>query len=187
MKNCPFCWEKIQDIAKKCRFCGEWLQEWNKEEVKIEKKVEKIKISGELWLWKRIVANIIDIIATYIFWIWFIINIYLYYSASTTIWLKIFWSQIIDKKTKEIPNGGSLTKRFFTKYFWLFLGVFIILFIINLLMPVIMSVNPGAIALLIIVYLIWFWGFLYYLGNYYNKNNTFWREKSSNTEIIYTK
>ena len=27
MKQCPYCWEQIQNEAKKCRHCWEWLEE----------------------------------------------------------------------------------------------------------------------------------------------------------------
>jgi hypothetical protein len=41
MKTCPYCWEEIQDIAKKCRYCWEWLEE--KENPKVKKNENKHK------------------------------------------------------------------------------------------------------------------------------------------------
>ena len=37
-KACPFCWEEIREIAKKCRFCGEFLEE--EKEVQYEHRCE---------------------------------------------------------------------------------------------------------------------------------------------------
>lgn len=41
MKKCPYCDEKIQKVAKKCRFCGEWLNDKkvNKDEELNNKKI----------------------------------------------------------------------------------------------------------------------------------------------------
>ncbi len=77
MKQCPVCWEKIQNNAKKCRFCGEWLnQEIDiNESESIENKEEKDKILKEsekdiktafafslLAIWIATVTYIIDIV-----------------------------------------------------------------------------------------------------------------------------
>ncbi len=91
MKNCPFCWEKIQEQAKKCRFCGEWLDKKTVKEVKSKKKetkevskTEKVEIDpikkAEYNIKVAYILSIITIILTLIMFfvkLWESDNIYL--------------------------------------------------------------------------------------------------------------
>lgn len=95
MKTCPYCWEKIQDLAKKCRFCWEFLEEENKREEK-DNKVEK-------WINK--------------FWTklrrFFIV---LYFIITIPIAIVICYFQLIWHKTRSILWGGT---RHINYYYWI--------------------------------------------------------------------
>lgn len=58
-KQCPFCSEEISPTAKKCKHCGEWLEDKPDEieNLTTEKKLE----DGEepIGLWGRIIASIV--------------------------------------------------------------------------------------------------------------------------------
>ena len=47
MKACPYCWEKIQNIAKKCRYCWEWLEEKENTEKKEKENNVKMNIKNQ--------------------------------------------------------------------------------------------------------------------------------------------
>lgn len=85
MKACPHCWKKIQDSAKKCRYCGEWLTaSTSKENVK---QIDK-------WLggWLTLVG----------FWL-FLTPIRILYVLYTTIIAQINDWTIIDLIDKNSP------------------------------------------------------------------------------------
>jgi len=81
-KACPFCWEEILEEAKKCRFCGEFLEEkqqdksGQKENVEPVRKVYGKKKSIKYW--------------TILFWllVWFIL-VWSWYNADGW-WIVVF-------------------------------------------------------------------------------------------------
>lgn len=48
-KACPFCWEEILQVAKKCRYCGEFLEIADKNVINGENKEESIKEKEKIY------------------------------------------------------------------------------------------------------------------------------------------
>ena len=65
--KCPYCGEEILTIAKKCKHCGEWLEEEEDEEVEVDTTEEDESDSDDDsnwdWLYKIIVVLIILLVA----------------------------------------------------------------------------------------------------------------------------
>ena len=65
--KCPYCGEEILTIAKKCKHCGEWLEEEEDEEVEVDTTEEDESDSDDDsnwdWLYKIIAVLIILLVA----------------------------------------------------------------------------------------------------------------------------